>query len=101
MIDYSSPEVDARTASDRRTAAIICGVLAGLFGAVMLIYGVIAAVGMARSPKRFDAEDVWMMIVWNLIGVVSVGFALRWLTSARSAGGGAGADNPPLERTGE
>jgi len=71
--------------------AAILGTIAALFGAVMLFYGIDGIIWLVRDWKRVDGEDVFSVVIWNLIGALAAFFAFRWIRSAiRGLGSAAG-----------
>jgi hypothetical protein len=88
-LEYATPKRPERSA--RSAAAIVFGVMAGLFGALMLFYGVEGIVWLVRDWKRVDDQDVVDVVVWNIIGLVCAYAAWRWIAGgARGFVGSAG-----------
>ena len=68
--------------------AAVLGTLAGLFGALMLFYGVVGIFWLVRDRRRIDGEDVFEVAMFNIIGALSAYFAIRWIRSAIKDSGG-------------
>jgi hypothetical protein len=77
--------------------AAIFGTLAGLFGALMLFYGVLGIVWLIKEWRRWkflDGEDVFEVGMLLLIGAVSAFVAFRWLRFAIKGGRATGGYQP-------
>lgn len=62
----------------------LLGVCAGLFGALMLFYGIPGIVYVfTRSNSRDFAGDLFELVMFLLIGVVSLYVSFRWCRAVR------------------
>ena len=86
-LDYAAPATPARNSSMSAIAAVL-GTVAGLFGALMLFYGVAGIFWLVRDRRRVDGEDVFEVAMFNIIGGLSAFFAIRWIRSAIKGSGG-------------
>jgi uncharacterized membrane protein HdeD (DUF308 family) len=60
------------------------GVCAGLFGALMLFYGIPGIVYVfTRSNSRDFAGDLFEVVTFLLIGILSLYAAMRWCRAVR------------------
>jgi hypothetical protein len=72
--------------------AVVAGVVVGLFGAIVLFYGIGGVYWLFRDRRRADGEDVFEVALINLIGAVCAFFAWRWVRFAIRDSGAAGRD---------
>lgn len=86
-LDYAAPASRAEPSATSPVPAVL-GTVAGLFGALMLFYGVGAILGVLRDRRRLDAEDLFEVVMINVIGGLSAAFAVRWIRSAVKNTGG-------------
>ena len=63
-------------------AAAVFGVIAGLFGGIMLLYGIGGAIALTRTTRRVDGEDVFAVSMFILIGTLCEFFAARSVWAA-------------------
>ena len=68
--------------------AAVLRTVAGLFGALMLFYGVAGIFWLVRDRRRVDGEDVFEVAMFNIIGGLSAFVAIRWIRSAIKGSGG-------------
>lgn len=69
-----------RPSPARRVSAGVAGGFAAVLAAVMLFYGIGAAIFMAfASRRRVDAQDIFVVVMFVLIGAIAAYFAFRWL----------------------
>ena len=62
----------------------VLGVCAGLFGGLMLFYGIPGIVYVfTRSNSRDFGGDLFEVVMFVLIGIVSLYVAVRWCRSVR------------------
>ena len=82
-LDYAAPS----TRRGKPALGIIVGLLgacAGLFGSLMLFYGIPGIVYVfTRSNSRDFAGDLFMVVMFLLIGIVSLYVAFRWCRAVR------------------
>jgi hypothetical protein len=86
-LDYATPKPprekpDPRWETWRSAAAATVGLLALLFGAFMLLYGIPGIAFLIRRRHTADGMDVVCVVVFNLIGLVAVFFGARWFRAA-------------------
>ena len=79
--DYATAASRPKSSAMSPVAAIV-GTVAGLFGALMLFYGVGGIVWLVRDWRRVDGEDVFAVAMFNVVGGLSAFFAVRWIRSA-------------------
>lgn len=60
------------------------GILAGLFGALMLFYGIDGVIWVLtrKNNARYFAEDSFAVMLFVLIGAVCAFVAVRWCRAA-------------------
>lgn len=75
-IDYERIPVPKRSNPDG--GAIIAGTLVGLFGSLMLVYGIVGSIFVIHRWKKADGEDVFEVAVILFIGVLCICAACRW-----------------------
>jgi hypothetical protein len=90
-LDYGTPAPESPS-SQLAPAALLLGIISGLFGAFMLYYGIPGIPWLIRDwDKGLDGGDVFSVVMVNLIGVFCCAVAVRWIWCAlRRPGGTAG-----------
>lgn len=79
-LDYATPV--ARPRSLIPILGGICGLILGLFGAMVLGCGITALIGIMRDWKKIDGQGVFEVSVLNLIAAVCGVAAYRWIRHA-------------------
>lgn len=81
ILDYATPAGRRKSAISPLVAAAF-SILGGLFGALMLLWGVTGIVWLVGEWKRWkflDGSDIFGVALCLLIGAVSAVFSVRWL----------------------
>jgi hypothetical protein len=58
------------------------GIVAGLFGSLMLFYGFEGVLWLIADWKKVDAQDIFSVALFIVIGAICAWFSFRWLRSA-------------------
>lgn len=83
-LDYATRQPRGRSQGLSVVAAVF-GTFAGLFGALMLFYGVGGVIWLMGEWKRWkflDGGDVFEVVMFLLIGLVSSYVSVRWLRAS-------------------